>query len=138
MEFVKITDEGNWIAPIPTGITEEFKNQMIESILNDGYLPLEDEGEPDGATLTAIESYKRRYRQEEDHVVGYYEKIVDPVKVESEITRLKAELADSDYKVTKNHELQMLGLACEYDPTELHAQREPLREAIRELETYLA
>lgn len=139
MEYARISERGVGLTSIPARMSESQRSKMLSSILKCGFLPVEDEGAPDEASLGAIESYEPRYRQEDGRIVRYYEKVaVDIVKVAAEIERLKAELAATDYQVTKNQELQMLGLACQYDPHELHAQREPLREAIRELEGYLA
>lgn len=113
--------------------------ETLEAILiADGFVPYEEEELPDESELSSIGSYKLCYRQEEGQIVGYYEVVdVDLVKVNTEIERLKLELTATDYKVVKNQELQMVGEACAYDPHELYEIREPLREAIRELEIYL-
>lgn len=139
MIYAKIKDGGVQVVPIPSGGSERQRAAIIESAVADGFMPLEEEGSHNEDDLGVIESYEARYRQEEGRVVKYFEKVeVDITKVEAEIERLKVELSATDYRVTKNQELQMVGLDYEYDPEELRAQREPLREAIRELEAYLA
>lgn len=46
----------------------------------------------------------------------------------------KNKLAESDYKVIKCYEYSLAGLDLPYDVTELHAEREAIREEIRTLE----
>lgn len=50
----------------------------------------------------------------------------------------KNKLAESDYKITKSEEYELAGLELPYDMEELHAEREAIREKIRELEERLA
>ncbi len=135
MRYVRIDSDGAMeFAP-----NVENNERLRAIIIADGFLPYECEEMPDQSELSVIESYKLNHRQEEGCIVGYYEKIgADPAKINAEIQRLKAALADTDYKVVKNQELQMVGEACCYDPQELYDEREPLREAIRELEIYLS
>lgn len=112
---------------------------LIEEIVAEGYMPYKCEPKPDVSGLSPIEGYKLHYRQEDGCIVGYYKTAeVNPKKVEAEIARLKGEIASTDYRVTKNQELQMIGQACVYDPKTLHDEREALREAIRKLEVYIA
>ena len=46
----------------------------------------------------------------------------------------KAQLAESDYKVIKCYEYSLAGLDLPYDASELHNEREAIREEIRTLE----
>jgi hypothetical protein len=50
------------------------------------------------------------------------------------IEKLKRMLSDSDYKVIKNQEMIAVGLAPEYNPAELHAQRQAWRDEINQLQ----
>lgn len=50
------------------------------------------------------------------------------------IDELKRFLSESDYKVVKNQELTAIGLEPEYDPAELHAQRQAWRDEINQLQ----
>ena len=51
-----------------------------------------------------------------------------------EITRLKQELANTDYQIIKCSECQLLGQPMPYDVAELHAQRQAIRYEINKLE----
>ena len=55
----------------------------------------------------------------------------------SEIERLKSELQESDYKVIKCAEAMTVGAKMPYDITELHNERQALRDKINELEKQL-
>lgn len=55
-------------------------------------------------------------------------------KAQERIVRLKQALVDSDYKVIKCAEAQMAGVELPYNITELHAERQELRDMINELE----
>ena len=52
----------------------------------------------------------------------------------SEIERLKSELQESDYKVIKCAEAICLNAELPYNMTELHKERQALRDKINELE----
>ena len=54
---------------------------------------------------------------------------------ESEIERLKSELQESDYKVIKCAEAICLNEELPYNMTELHNERQALRDKINELES---
>lgn len=53
----------------------------------------------------------------------------------SEIERLKSELQESDYKVTKCAEAICLNAEMPYNMTALHKERQALRDKINELES---
>ena len=57
---------------------------------------------------------------------------------EQKITRLKAELEQTDYKVIKCSECQLAGLEMPYDIAVLHTERQTLRDRINELEITLS
>ncbi len=135
MRYAKFDENGALL----TTVVPTNRPHLAEVVARDGFLPYEIEELPDETEISAIESYQLLHREENGRIIGYYDLLeIDLSKVEAEIQRLKEELTASDYKVVKNQELQMVGLGCEYDPAELHSLREPLREAIRELELYLA
>lgn len=50
------------------------------------------------------------------------------------IAELKEQLNGTDYKIIKCSECSLAGVELPYDITELHAQRQALRDAINELE----
>ena len=51
-----------------------------------------------------------------------------------EISRLKAELASTDYQIIKCSECQLLGQDIPYDVAELHEKRQAIRDEINALE----
>ena len=53
----------------------------------------------------------------------------------SEIERLKSELQESDYKVIKCAEAMAVGAEMPYNVTELHNERQALRDKINKLES---
>lgn len=55
-------------------------------------------------------------------------------QMQERIVRLKQALTDSDYKVIKCAEAQMAGIELPYNITELHEERQELRDMINELE----
>ena len=52
-----------------------------------------------------------------------------------DIESLKSELQDSDYKVIKCAEAMAVGAEMPYNMTELHKERQALRDKINELES---
>lgn len=57
----------------------------------------------------------------------------NPTK-EQEIITAKRQLEETDYKIIKSSEYQLLGLEVPYNLEELHAERQALRDNINELE----
>lgn len=70
-------------------------------------------------------------------VVQSWEIKVDPVLMQSRIDELKAELAESDYKVTKCYEASLVGESLPYNITELHRERQSIRDEINRLEALI-
>lgn len=56
------------------------------------------------------------------------------VPASAKISKLKAQLASTDYKVIKCSECQLAGAPMPYDVAELHAERQAIRDEINELE----
>ena len=54
--------------------------------------------------------------------------------IQMEIERLKSELQDSDYKITKIAEAMSIGAELPYDSQALHKERQALRDKINQLE----
>lgn len=75
---------------------------------------------------------------------GYHKVVSEPYQpTEAEVAKqtrlarigeLRELLASTDYKVIKNSECQMLGLALPYDPAEVHAEKQAWRDELNELE----
>ena len=66
--------------------------------------------------------------------VDYISDIEEGVPKSEEIERLKSELQESDYKVIKCAEAMVIGAELPYNMTELHNERQALRDKINELE----
>lgn len=74
--------------------------------------------------------------QAEEAQIAVNEQVVDDNGLLlSEIERLKSELQDSDYKVIKCAEAICLNAELPYNMTELHKERQALRDKINELES---
>ena len=67
-----------------------------------------------------------------------YEKKQKIRDIQAKIDAKKAELDSTDYKIIKCSEYQLAGLESPYDITELHTERQALRDEINQLETELA
>lgn len=72
-----------------------------------------------------------------DHISYNYIKKFDYQKINKQIQELKQALSDSDYKITKCYEANLLGKELPYDMVELHNERETKRLQINELEAKL-
>lgn len=57
--------------------------------------------------------------------------------LQAQIADAKDTLAESDYKAIKNAEYAAIGLPLEYDPEELYAERQALRDQINAWESEL-
>ena len=74
---------------------------------------------------------------EEAQIVDNERVVDDNGLLLSEIERLKSELQESDYKVIKCAEAICLNAELPYNMTELHNERQALRDKINELEKTL-
>ena len=72
---------------------------------------------------------------EESQIVDNEQVVDDNGFLLSEIERLKSELQESDYKVIKCAEAICLNAELPYNMTELHNERQALRDKINELES---
>ena len=73
--------------------------------------------------------------QAEEAQIAVNEQVVDDNGLLlSEIERIKSELQESDYKVIKCAEAMAVGAEMPYNMTELHKERQALRDKINELE----
>jgi hypothetical protein len=75
------------------------------------------------------------YRDDGDRIVLEWTVVEhSPAKVAAEIARLQSELAATDYRVIKSYEYALAGQDPPYDTPALHAERQAIRDRIRELE----
>ena len=76
-----------------------------------------------------------KMQAEEAQIVDNEQVVDDNGLLLSEIERLKSELQESDYKVIKCAEAMAVGAEMPYNVTELHKERQELRDKINELES---
>ena len=76
-----------------------------------------------------------KMQAEETQIVDNEQVVDDNGLLLSEIERLKSELQESDYKVIKCAEAMAVGAEMPYNMTELHNERQALRDKINELES---
>ena len=74
-------------------------------------------------------------QSEESQIVDKEQVVDNNGLLLSEIERLKSELQESDYKVIKCAEAICLNAELPYNMTELHKERQALRDKINELES---
>ncbi|WP_280646689.1 MULTISPECIES: hypothetical protein [unclassified Dysgonomonas] len=72
-----------------------------------------------------------------DHISYKYHKKADMQEVRREISLLKEQLSNGDYKIVKCYEANLLGEQLPYDMAKLHAERDEIRNRINELEKLL-
>lgn len=132
MQLAKL-DNGQLI----TTYADNEDREMINTMIADGFKVYTQEEAPT-TMLSNFQSLELKYRDEGYQILGYYE-VVDnsPEKVAAEIERLKTELTSTDYQVIKAYEYTLANQPSPYDLSNLHLERQQLRERIRELEKIL-
>ena len=73
-------------------------------------------------------------RAEEAQIAVNEQVVDDNGLLLSEIERIKSELQESDYKITKISEAMSIGAELPYDAQALHKERQALRDRINQLE----
>ena len=76
-----------------------------------------------------------KMQAEETQIVDNEQVVDDNGLLLAEIELLKSELQESDYKVIKCAEAMAVGAEMPYNMTELHKERQALRDKINELES---
>lgn len=115
--------------------TDDIEEQ--QSLKNEGYIECiyinEKPEEKEFFEISNIFSFNKEEQR--------YEKIwiqkVNIVKINEQISLFKQQLADTDYKVIKNMEAQLVNEELPYDSVTLHGERQALRDKINELEELL-
>lgn len=59
---------------------------------------------------------------------------IEAEKIRAQIENLKKQLNETDYKIIKSSEYQLLGMELPYDLAALHTERQAIRDKINELE----
>lgn len=129
MQLAKL-DNGQLITTYADDQDRDIINQMVA----DGFKIYVEE-EHQTVQLSEFQSQELRYRDEGYQIVGYYKTIDNsPYKIAAEIERLKTELNATDYQVIKSYEYALAEQPLPYDLSNLHSERQELRNRIKELE----
>lgn len=82
-------------------------------------------------------SYKLIFNKEEQIYEKTWVKEKNVLLIKNKILSIKQQLSDTDYKVIKNMEAQLVNEELPYDSVTLHTERQALRDKINELEELL-
>lgn len=111
-----------------TGYTTKYKDSDESGMYastGEVYQEPEPIPEPEPAPEPTPEEQAEQERQD---------KIMD---LQEEISALKMQIDSTDYKIIKSYEYSQVGLETEYDMTELHQERQELRDEINAMEEKL-
>ena len=117
-------------------IVDDFTKDELFELQSQGWQEVINVEKP---TYNEEIEYLHRYINIEDD--GSFKNVyvvkTDREKAINKITSLKQQLADTDYKVIKNMEAQLVNEELPYDSVTLHAERQALRDKINKLEELL-
>lgn len=131
MELAKILTDGT----VDIRFCPPMLGERMTQLRDAGFLNFVPSNQPQTDTgFVAVDSFSVF----DGCVVQSWEIKVDPVAMQARIKALKAELADSDYKVTKCYEASLVGDSLPYDIAELHRERQSIRDEINRLEALIA
>ena len=108
--------------------------QQIEELISNGFKPVETIDSQKLKSSAEFKSIKLEPFDNGDRISYRYIEYFDKKLVSDKIDRLKQQLEESDYKIVKSYEANLMRLALPYNLEELHIQRSGLREKINELE----
>lgn len=115
----------------------DVEEKDIEAYVNEGFKELHETEPPTDYNEETMELKKEIVEREDGDYEYKYTAVISVAKIEQSISLLKQQLADSDYKVIKNMEAQMVQQELPYCSQELHNERQALRDKINELENLL-
>lgn len=111
---------------------DEYKRRMQEL---DSLLPFSESPPPD---IVGNESLLPYYEEEGNSIIQKWEIVNNDINIiNQKIKELKAQLADTDYKVMKCYEATLLDLPLPYLMDDVHRIREDYRDRLNELEALL-
>lgn len=116
-------------------IHEIIPRDELETYLSKGYSEIIFEDNEIEIDYLHKEFYD--YQFEDGHIVRKTILVKDIEKIENLINKLKDNLSETDYMLTKNIEYSNKGLPLPYDNSVLYDKRNPIRRKIRELEILL-
>lgn len=102
---------------------------------NDCTLVLKWDNEYDFSLDEELLGYTNTYYHIDGQIV--LKRIVEPEYVRQQVEALEKELSKTDYKVIKAYEASLIGKQVPYDFTQVHADRQALRDKINSLEELL-
>lgn len=102
---------------------------------NDCTLVLKWDNEYDFNLDEELLGYTNTYYHIDGQIV--LKRIVEPEYVRQQVEALENELSKTDYKVIKAYEASLIGKQVPYDFTQVHADRQALRDKINSLEELL-
>lgn len=143
-----VTLEDGTIQDVTYDITEQVPREVTTEVQNEvshEEVVMQDVLNEDGEVI-GQEPVVNPYYIETECPQGFYKPKWDGAQwveggtkplesVESQITRLKLELEETDYQIIKCSEYQLLGLELPYDLQALHTNRQVIRDKINKLET---
>lgn len=115
----------------------DIDDSDIEAYKNDGFKELHETEPPTDYNEETMELKQEIVEREDGDYEYKYTAVISVANIEQSISLLKQQLADSDYKVIKNMEAQMVQQELPYSSQELHNERQALRDRINELEELL-
>jgi hypothetical protein len=116
---------------------QQIKNKEEEEIfISKGYSQLEEKEKPLKRDGYIVDTYIK-FDESEGKFYRYWIEHLDTTNIEQSISVLKQQLSDSDYKVIKNMEAQLVNEELPYNSVTLHTERQALRDKINELEELL-
>jgi hypothetical protein len=115
-----------------------FISEIIDdNLINAGFKHINEGAIPLNYDEYTMNLYKHIIENENGDFEYVYTPIFSQIKVNKSIITLKQQLSDTDYKVIKNMEAQLVNEELPYDSVTLHAERQALRDKINELEELL-
>lgn len=130
MELARMNDNG--LLDVVFCTTKE--GLRMTELRNAGYLDFVASEQPKCESgYVAVDSFKI----EGGKIVQSWIIKQDPDVINEQITDLKQQLSDSDYKITKCYECSLVGEVLPYDIEALHQERQSIRDEINRLEALL-
>ena len=101
-----------------------------EEAAEKGFLPYEETEMPVTEANVIPYNYSRRYEERDGKIVVTWKAYPNYEAID----KLKEKLASTDYKVIKCYEASLISEGMPYDVTELHKERQEIRDEINRLE----
>jgi hypothetical protein len=111
-------------------------NSEIEKLKSSGWIEVI-KTEPPQINNDYTNIIESIYENENGDLILKYNVSYNKTKIQEYINSFKQQLSDSDYKVIKNMEAQLINEEPPYDSITLHNERQVLRDKINELEELL-